>query len=86
MISLDFGFTHAWPWLEVVIDDIPFHKLIHIDLLYLYLKVVFKEKENTNRFLLIFSFLRSILITIQGTYDIVDVVWKLGSYIKVEVG
>ena len=28
--------------------------------------------------------LRSLLITTQGSYDIVVKVWKLGSYIKVE--
>ena len=44
-----------------------------------------REKENTNRFLLIF-FLEIITYTILGTYDMVDMVWKLGTYIKVEGG
>ena len=44
----------------------------------------FQERRIiTKMFLLI---LRSLLITTQGSYDIVVKVWKLGSYIKVEGG
>ena len=41
----------------------------------------FKEIKNskTKGFLLM-------ILTIQGTYDMVDMVWKLGTYIKVEGG
>ena len=65
--------------LEIILEvlDNYFHKLSHIDLFENFLlRVVFKERGMGSKgFLLIF--LRSLLITIQGTYDIGDKVWKL---------
>ena len=40
----------------------------------------FKERRIITK--MFRSILRSLLITIQGSYDMVDMVWKLGSYIK----
>ena len=40
----------------------------------------FKERRIITKMFL--SILRSLLITIQGSYDIVVKFWKLGSYIK----
>ena len=41
-----------------------------------------KKEEIGNQGCSYYCFLRSLFITIQGAYDIVDVVWNLGSYIK----
>ena len=44
----------------------------------------FKERRIVTKMFLLL--LRSLLRTIQGTYDIVDKVWNLETYIKVEGG
>ena len=44
----------------------------------------FKERRIVTKMFLLL--LRSLLRTIQATYDIVDKVWNLGTYIKVEGG
>ena len=44
----------------------------------------FKERRIVTKMFLLT--LRSLLITIQGTYDIMDKVLNLGTYIKVEGG
>ena len=44
----------------------------------------FKERRIVTKMFLLL--LRSLLRTIQATYDIVDKVWNLETYIKVEGG
>ena len=46
--------------------------------------MVFQRKKEYITMVFLLMFIEIIIHTIQGTYDIVDMVWNLGSYIKVK--